>query len=792
MASLRSPSVLALIVAGLVAGCSAEPAEETSGMPDGGGMSDGSGGSAELCSPACAAEANADVECTALATCESTCSAGFSRCGDACVTESPMKCGAGCNVCGTPSHGSATCDDGVCGVACETGYVACESYGGPSCCPYASEVVAPAELGGYMPSIAVDGAGMLHVAYYGAAEHELMYAEETLGGITRESARWYWSSGGGAAFQLALGARGPLILYTYPNSTSGLFLAERRSTGWAQSVLVKDTTPPGFGLVTDRAGRAHACFTDYEGGIHYAIRHGDKWTISVVTPDSDAKGACAIAVDHDGIPHIAYYRQAAGDVVYAKGSTAGTFTTSIADWTGNVGSELAIAVAPDGTPHIVAYRSDTQDLRWAVLTNGAWNVGGIGSGRVGSAPRIAIDGTGLPVVTYWDADQYRIAVAVRTANQTWTHGVFDEIAGGSTSLATAPDGSVWIATGDGDVLVHNYAGGAWASYAFDTEHKAGSDVALLQRAGQSALVYSQSGNDGVNHVNVATRINGAWSTTELATPGTAAVATVDGADHIHVAYQTSSSISYATDAGGSFAIETVAATASDASIAVGSTGTPYVAYVATVAPSSYALVVATRGTSGWSPTTIGAAAAYGTYRRPVIRVVGSTVHVLWYDSVAKSIVYASSADGYTKVTVEATADGGHDLYVSPAGVPHACVFHKTSSSWPDLRYATRATTSWSSVLVSPPGSAVNDSICAIGADTSGTIGIARSLRYGAGLGELLLTTLGATTTHALLEDDFYSGGISLASSAAGFEVAATGRPYNGSGTDQNRVRWAHK
>jgi hypothetical protein len=792
MASPRIPTVLALILAGCFAGCSADPAEDTSVMPDGGGMTDGSGSNANLCTPACAAEANADVECTALATCESTCSTGFARCGDACVTESPMQCGAGCNVCGTPSHGSATCDDGACGVACEPGYVACESYGGPSCCAYASEVVAPTEMGGYMPSIALDDAGMLHVAYYGAAEHKLMYAAETPGGITRESARWYWSSGGGAKFQMALGVRGPLILYTYPNSTSGLFLAERRSTGWSHQALVKDTTPPGFGLVTDRAGRAHACFTDYGGGIHYAIRHGDAWTTSVVTPDSDAKGACAIAVDHDGIPHLAYYRQMAGDVVYAKGSAGGTFVTSIADWTGNVGSELAIAVAADGTPHIAAYRSDTQDLRWLVQTNGTWTGADVGSGRIGSAPRITVDGAGLPVITYWDADQYRIGVAVRTANQTWTQGVFEDIAGGSTSMATAPDGSIWIATGDRDVLVHNYAAGSWASYAIDTEHKAGSDVTLVKRAGDSALVYSQSGNDGVNHVNVATRQNGAWSTTELATPGTDAVAAVDGADHLHVAYQTSSSVSYATDAGGSFAIETVAASGSDASIAVDGGGTPYIAYVATVATSSYALLLAKRGSSGWTTTTIGAGAPYGTYRSPIVRVVDGVVHLQWNDSVAKTIVYASSADAYTKVTIEATASGGHDLYVSPAGVPHSCVFHKTSSSWPDLRYATRPSTTWSSTFVASPGSALNSGTCAIGSDASGAIGIARSMVYGAGLGELVLTTLGQATANTVLQDDFYSAGISVTSSAAGFEVAATGRPYSGSGTDQNRVRWAHK
>jgi hypothetical protein len=701
-----------------------------------------------------------------------------------------MQCGAGCNVCPDPANGSGTCSDGVCGVACDPGYVACEDYGGITCCPYASEVVAPSQLGGYMPSLAIDADGKLHVAYYGSAEHKLMYAAETATGLVRESARWYWSSGGGARFQLALGKRGALILYTYPNSRTGLFLAERRSKGWSHSTLLSTSTPTGFGIVTDRAGRAHACFTESTGGLSYALRKGDRWTITPIT-DAEAKGACAIAVDGDGVPHIAYYRVTAGDLAYAKGSTGGTFTTSVVDSAGMVGSEVAIAVAADGTPHIAAYRSDTQDLRWAVHGGGAWTVQDVGPGRIGSTPSIAIAGSGLPVITYWDADLYRIVVAVRNANQTWSEGVFEDVSGGKAPLATAPDGTVWITTGDRDVLVYQIEAAGISAYAIDTFHKAGSDVSLLHRNGQAALVYTQSGGDGINRVEVASRQNGSWTYTQLATPGSGSVATVDGAAKTHIVYQTGSALSYATDAGGGFAIETLAAAASEPAIAVSATGVVHAAYIATTAPSSYALVLAVRGATGWTTTTVGAAAPYNTYRLPVLRVVGGVVHLLWYDGIAKTIVYASSSDGFAKATVETNAEAGHDLHVTPAGVPHACVFRR-GTSWPDLRYATRATTTWSSVLVSPPGSAVNDGICAIRGDAAGTIAIARSLRYGAGLGELVLTTLGAPNVHTVLQDDFYSGGLGMSVGANGFEVAATGRPYNGSGTDQNRVRWAHK
>jgi hypothetical protein len=777
-----APSRLLLLL--LLVACSGGPSSDG---PDAGSTGDGGiEPDAALCTPACSTEANAEVACTVFATCESTCNQGYSRCGDTCEPESPMKCGPGCETCPNPSNGVAVCSDGVCGATCSPGYVLCDGYSGVSCCPYASEVVAPSDLGGYMPSIATDASGKVHLAYYNSAEHELVYAAETTG-FVRETARWYWSSGGGARFTLALGAKGPLILYTYPNGRSGLFLAERRSTGWSHSTLVANSTPNGFGFATDRGGRAHACFTTSAGGVSYAIRRGDKWTITQLPADTEAKGACAIAVGPDGIPQIAYVRTTAWDVVYAKGSTAGTFTTSVVDTAGTVGSELSIAVTGDGTPHIAAYRSDTQDLRWAVPSGSGWAVQDVSSGKVGASPRITIAGNGLPVITWFDYDYYRVAIALRTASQTWTELVFEDIANGLGAIASAPDGSIWVATGDRDILIHNHHNGAWASYGIDFEDKAGYDITLLHTSAQQPrLVYTKT-HDNTERVEIATRTNGGWSYAELATPGSTPVAAIDGSDTVHVAYQTGSTISYAL--GGT--TEPVAMNAYEPSLALSSAGVPHVAYIATLSSTSYALMLAVKGSSGWSATAIGAPGPYATYRNPIVRVVNGVVHLQWYDGVARTIVYASSADGYVRTTIEPTAEGGHDLYVSPAGVPHACVFRRGTSR-PDLRYATRATATWSNVFVPAPGTRLNSGGCAIRGNASGEIAIARSMVYGAGLGELVLTTLGAATTHTSLQDDFYASGLGVSVGANGFEVATTGRPYDGSGQDQNRVRWAHK
>ena len=768
----------------LLAGCPSSTNEDT---PDG-GMGDDVDGSmqpdAAVCTPACVDEANADVTCNAFDACDSTCETGFSRCGGDCVAESVTQCGAGCSPCPMPTNGTGTCSDGVCGVTCNAGYVPCEGYSGMSCCPFASEVVAPADLGGYMPSVAVDAAGAVHMAYYQSAEHRLIYAKNTIAGLTRETARWYWSSGGGARFELALGAKGPLILYTYPNSLSGLYLAEKRSTGWSHS-KVADSTPTGFGFATDRAGRAHACFTT-SAGLSYGIRRGDEWTITPVG-DLDGKGACAVAVDTDGNPHIAYVRSTDHDLAYAKGDASGTFTTTTVDTVGFIGAELAITIATDGTPHVGYYASDTKDLRWATKAGGAWTTQSVSTGYLVGYPRIALGAAG-PVMTWFDYGQYRVMIAQKNG-ALWAKQIFEDVSGGYGSIAAAPDGSTWIATGDRSVLLHNFKNGAAASYGIDFEDAAGNDIALLHRTPAQPVMIYDTTHDSVKHVEVATKVGAGWSRTQVPTAGYGAVAALDATAKVHLAYQTGTSLSYAAEAS-AYAAETIAATASQPSIAVDGT-TVRVAYIATVATNSYALVLATRGASGWTSTTIGAGAAYGTYSRPTLRVVNGVVHLLWFNSVAKTIIYASSADSYANVTVETNADGGHDLWVSPTGIPHACTF-RHGTSWPDQKYATRSGTTWSSVLVAKHGSALDRGTCAIRGDAAGTISIARSLVYGAGLGELVLTTLGATTTHAVLQDDFYSAAIGMSLGANGLEVAAIGEPYDGSGTDQNRVRWAHR
>jgi hypothetical protein len=774
------------------------------GGDDGGSSGGGDGGdggmpdaNTNVCTPACGTEMNANVACDVFETCESTCNDGFARCGADCTAETPTQCGAGCATCPTPAHGSATCSGGACGVACEPGFTACVDGLSYSCCAYASDVVAPQAFGGYTPSLAIDGAGHRHVLYYRSDAQQMIYASDASGGWKYEPVTPYWSSGGGAQYTLALGPRGPIVMYSYPNSSSALLFAERRAAGWSLSTLL-DELPAGFAMVTDKAGRAHACFTSSSShtGVRYALRSGDAWTITQVTDDPEARGACAIAVDPTtGLARIAYYKSDAKDIAYAADDASGHFTTGTVESTGDVGSALAIAVAPDGTPHVAAFRTDAKALRHLELHGTTWTGENIGASQWGYTPTIAVDQSGTPVVTYFSLDLYRVVVTQRAAG-TWTPHTFEDVAHENGAIAVAPSGILHVATGDRNIVDHLRGAniGLWTDQPIEQPDAAAGPVTLLRASANGApiLVYTKQHDSGPAAVEVARRTGTTWAISQVPDAGSSPSAALDASGQLHVAYTTATGIGYSVEGAAGFGASEPLATggsASDVSLALDGAGTAHAVYTSYVSPN-YTLWHAVRGATSWSATMIDTGAHY---QQPVLRIDGSNVlHVLWYDPTAKKTIYASSADSFAvKTTIEATAGAGHDLFVTAAGVPYACWTHTTGSGFPDLRYGSRPTTTWSSTLVPPPGSDVNSDVCAIASDGASTFAIARSVEYGAGIGALEITVLGTTNVSTLLHDDFYGHSLAIGYGAAGFEIGSLGQPYAGSGT-VDRVLFSHK
>lgn len=84
-------------------------------------------GTCGRCDTRCPSTMNGTASCTGGA-CGVICSAGFHRCGSACVSNSSIaSCGSSCTPCTAPDRGTATCDGTHCDFACNTGLTRCGS-----------------------------------------------------------------------------------------------------------------------------------------------------------------------------------------------------------------------------------------------------------------------------------------------------------------------------------------------------------------------------------------------------------------------------------------------------------------------------------------------------------------------------------------------------------------------------------------------------------------------------------------------------------------------------------------
>jgi hypothetical protein len=412
----------------------------------------------------------------------------------------------------------------------------------------------------------------------------------------------------------------------------------------------------------------------------------------------------------------------------------------------------------------------------------------VGTGHHGNTPSIAMSAAG-PVITSFDSDMYRVVVSTKV-NTTWTTTPFTDVANGNGPIAADPAGGLHVATADYDVVAHAQSGTAWTDDPIDTFDYVADNVSLLHTSGGDAILTYTKNHANANTVEVARHANGVWTYAELT--GLAPSAAIDATNFVHVAYSLSDgSLAYAVETAAGFGTpETLAATGSYAvGLALDSAGVAHAVYT-----TSTGLQHAVRGATGWTATKI-ANGSYSNIQNPIIRIANNVVHVLWYDSMALTTVYASSADNFaTPVTLDTATTTSHDLFVTAAGVAHAC-FGKTNgtSGFPLLRYATRATTTWSTpITVAPPGTQSNEDICAIVVDGGGVVSIGRDFLYGAGLGETEITTLGTTTTTTLVHDDFYSYAMALGIGPNGLEIATRGQNYNGNGLAKDRLRWAHE
>jgi hypothetical protein len=339
-------------------------------------------------------------------------------------------------------------------------------------------------------------------------------------------------------------------------------------------IVVRSEQPEGpswFSLVVDvtaNSGSGLSLATDAEGNPHLAylalpeeppegeeapgplaptlpaVMHAhlvqDGWTRGPVAEeqDVDASNEAAIAVDADGVHHVAW--TTAQGVRYSS----------------NAGGEFA------EEPEVVA---ETTAL----------------------GVSIAVDGRGAPWVAYYeeagDPEGPGALVRVATpAEEGWEVETAAESLApeepAATAIATTADGPLVAFGSDGQTLVARQRGTRWVSETVDEDGGLGVSMAL-DADGVSHLAYL-TGTGDVKHAHPA---GDGWEISDIGAGAAAAPATiaVDVAGVHHVAWQTAEGLAYATNAGGDFTEEELPGSAVGGArprVGAGAEGAVYLAF----------------------------------------------------------------------------------------------------------------------------------------------------------------------------------------------------------------------
>ena len=157
-----------------------------------------------------------------------------------------------------------------------------------------------------------------------------------------------------------------------------------------------------FPIAVDNLGNPHLLYQAAEGGLMYATLKDGIWLREKFDPQPGAGFHSDIALDEQGIPHVAFYDSDNKNLKYAYLSSSGWNIQTVDD--GNdVGLFPAIAIDQRGNIHISYYDGANKDLKYAHGRSEGWNIYIVDSaGDVGQWNSIAPDTNGLPRISYLD------------------------------------------------------------------------------------------------------------------------------------------------------------------------------------------------------------------------------------------------------------------------------------------------------------------------------------------------------------------------------------------------------
>jgi hypothetical protein len=389
------------------------------------------------------------------------------------------------------------------------------------------ETVSPASVTVWYPSLAIDAAGVSHVAYADASAGTLWHATRGATAWSVEPIGPSGTTGFGPSLAIDPASGQPRVAYS--DRTTHAVYAERAASGWTTQTADATGTAVRCSLRLDHAGNPVIAYfgSASPAMLMVARRSAGSWSTAMVG-DLDYYQRLALGLDATDRAFVAFVdfsrTQDFGRLRLVSPAASG-YTMQTLDAAVVMGQALSLKLDPSGGARI-AYIGDApigygdtgvettaRTLWYAEQIAGGWSLESVDLSGTAAGPAIVVDGNGVASIAYQASGQLTWARRPQGPGS-WTFETADAAAGTGEYPSAALDGaghafvSYFDRTG-GDLKVASNASGAWQASAVDTAGVVGLWTSLaLDGGGAPHVVYYDQTGTRLKHAFAA---GAAWT-----------------------------------------------------------------------------------------------------------------------------------------------------------------------------------------------------------------------------------------------------------------------------------------